>query len=153
VNQFIQGSDILKNQVLHQAMSTKIIDEISFQYVPSTGPGGQNVNKVATTAILRFDIIHSSALSERQRDRLVSLVGKKVDKEGILTIIARRFRSQEQNRKDAIARLENLVFHASKIEKMRLSTKPSFSSVKKRLEVKRHRSKLKQTRKTNSQSD
>jgi ribosome-associated protein len=147
------GRDILWSKNCYVEMSTKITDEITFQYVPSTGPGGQNVNKVATTAILKFDITHSVVLSERQRKRLYSLAGKKVNNQGILTIIARRFRSQEQNRKDAITRLENLVFQASKPEKKRHSTKPSFSSVQKRLDSKNIRSKLKQSRKTNSLSE
>ena len=128
----------------------KITDELTFQYVPSTGPGGQNVNKVSTTAILKFDVLHTVVLSESQRSRLLALAGKKVDKQGILSISARRFRSQEQNRKDAIARFVNLVSRASKPDKKRRTTKPSFSSVQKRLESKKNRSKLKQSRKTNN---
>lgn len=129
-------------------MSKKLMDEISFHYVTSTGPGGQNVNKVATTVILRFDVTHSVILSERQKHRLISLAGKKIDKQGMLNLTARRFRTQEQNRKDAIARLESLIERARRIEKKRLSTKPTLSSVQKRLEAKKIRSKLKQTRKS-----
>jgi ribosome-associated protein len=134
-------------------MSLKITDEISFQYIPSSGPGGQNVNKVATTAVLKFDIIHSTILTEYQRGRLISLAGKKVDKQGVLTITARRYRFQEQNRKDAIERLESLVNKTKKVEKKRHSTKPTYSSVQKRLEAKKHRGKLKQNRKTENLSD
>ena len=119
-------------------MGTKITDEISFQYIPSPGPGGQNVNKVATTAVLRFDIVHSVLLSGSQRNRLISLAGKKIDKEGILTITARRYRSQERNRKDALARLEELIHRASLIPRRRYPTIPNRSANQRRLEAKNY---------------
>jgi ribosome-associated protein len=134
-------------------MPLRITDEISFQFIPSTGPGGQNVNKVATTAVLKFNIMQSGVLTETQRERLVSLAGKKVDKQGVLTIIARRYRSQEQNRKDAVERLKRMVDQVNKIRKKRHSTRPSYSSVQNRLEAKKHRSQLKQNRKTDGLSD
>ena len=119
----------------------------------STGPGGQNVNKVATTAILHFDILHSTHLSEKQRENLPRLAGKKIDRDGTLTIIARRYRSQDLNRKDAIERLEELVRKANKKEKKRYLTKPTSSSVKRRLESKKIRGKIKKTRKTRELMD
>ncbi len=134
-------------------MPKGILDEISILNVTATGPGGQNVNKVATAVTLRFDVLHSEVLSEKQKNRLFSLAGKRMDKHGILTITARRFRYQQQNRNDAIHRLENLIERSSRVEKSRISTRPTISSIQKRLESKKIRSKLKHNRKSNSSFD
>jgi ribosome-associated protein len=128
-------------------MSPINLHEICFRFVSSTGPGGQNVNKVATTAVLTFNVAHSKSLSNKVRNRLILLAGKRIDKDGVLTIVARRFRSQDQNRRDAIKRLESLIRKATLPEKSRRPTRPTKSSIKHRLEMKKNRGKLKQNRK------
>ncbi len=94
-------------------------EEIQQQFVRASGPGGQNVNKVATAVQLRFDVAHSASLPDDVRGRLTRLAGKRLTKEGYLVIDARRFRTQEQNRKDAIARLVSLVRQAAQRPKIR----------------------------------
>jgi ribosome-associated protein len=120
--------------------------EIKIDFIRSTGPGGQNVNKVATAAQLRFDAAHSPSLPEDVRERLIKLAGKKVSGEGILIITARRYRSQEQNRQDAIDRLVALMRKAMERPKPRLKTKPSKAAKQRRLEAKKHRGKIKRMR-------
>jgi ribosome-associated protein len=78
-------------------MSSGLLNELRFQFIPSSGPGGQNVNKVATAVILQYDALHSKFLSDSQRDRLFKIAGKKLNQEGVLTILARKYRSQELN--------------------------------------------------------
>lgn len=125
-----------------------IIDEkeIKEQFVRSSGPGGQNVNKVATTVQLRFNISHNLSLPGDVRNRLMRLAGNRITEEGDLIIEARRFRTQERNRQDARERLVSLIRKATIKPKIRRKTKPSASSIKKRLEEKHHRGKLKQLR-------
>src|SRR5271157_1996433 len=84
-------------------------DELSWEFVRSSGPGGQNVNKVATAVQLRFDVAHSASLPEDVRERLTRLAGKRMTQEGYLIINARRFRTQEQNRQDSVTRLVGLI--------------------------------------------
>lgn len=122
-------------------------DEITIDFVRSGGPGGQNVNKVATAAQLRFDAAGSPNLPEDVRKRLISLGGKRVTSDGILVIDARRFRTQEKNRDDAVNRLVELIRKASVRPKTRRKTKPSRQSKEKRLEQKRRRSAIKERRK------
>ena len=86
--------------------------ELTFNFIRSSGPGGQNVNKVATAVQLRFDVSSSKSLHEEVKRRLISISGRKVTKEGILIIEARRLRTQEKNRKDAIARFTELIAKA-----------------------------------------
>jgi ribosome-associated protein len=121
-------------------------DEIQVEYVQSSGPGGQNVNKVATAAQLRFDVRNSPSLPEDVRRRLERLVGKRLTAAGVLVIEARRYRTQEQNRQDAIDRLVSLVRKAAEKPKTRRKTRPTAASVQKRLESKRRRSEIKRMR-------
>jgi len=120
--------------------------EIQEEFVRSSGPGGQNVNRVATAVQLRFDIANSASLPEDVRRRLLRLGGSRVTRDGILIIDARRFRTQEQNRKDARERLIGLVKRAAEKPKPRRRTKPTAASRRKRLEEKRRRSRIKQKR-------
>ena len=125
-----------------------IIDEkeIKEQFIRSSGPGGQNVNKVATAVQLRFNIRQNSSLPDDIRDRLTRLAGNRITEEGDLIIEARRYRTQERNRQDARERLAKMVRKATIKPKIRRKTKPSASSIKRRLEEKQHRGKLKQLR-------
>jgi len=120
--------------------------EIQIDFIRSAGPGGQNVNKVATAAQLRFDVAHSPSLPDDVRQRLIRFAGKKVTSDGTLIITARRFRSQEQNRQDAIDRLLALIRKAAERPKPRLKTKPTASAKQRRLEAKRQRSLTKRQR-------
>ncbi|MFM8319951.1 MAG: alternative ribosome rescue aminoacyl-tRNA hydrolase ArfB [Chloroflexota bacterium] len=120
-------------------------DEIQIDFVQSSGPGGQNVNKVATKAQLRFST-HSPSLPEDVRARLQALAHNRLLEDGILLIEARRYRTQEQNRADAIARLVELIRQAAQPPKPRRKTRPSAASVEKRLETKRRRSEIKRRR-------
>ena len=120
--------------------------EIREEFVRSSGPGGQNVNKVATAVKLRFDALRSPALPDEVKKRLIRLAGKKMNRKGELIIDARRFRTQEQNRKDAMDRLIGLVRKAVQKPKPRLKTKPTSASRERRLEAKHKRSDIKQAR-------
>jgi ribosome-associated protein len=120
--------------------------EISFQFILASGPGGQNVNKVATTVQLRFDAVHSHSLPGDVRERLVKLAGNRLTKKGELLITAKRFRSQERNRQDAIERLITLLQKAAEKPTQRRRTKPSSAAKQRRLDEKRHRGERKQAR-------
>jgi ribosome-associated protein len=122
--------------------------EIHFKFIRSPGPGGQHVNKAATAVQLRFDIGHSTSLPENVRLRLLQSAKNRINARGILIINANRFRSQDLNRKDALARLAELIAKSAKKTKPRYRTKPSIGSVKKRKEVKQQRSKLKRARRS-----
>jgi len=121
-------------------------NEIQEDFVRSSGPGGQNVNRVATAVQLRFDIVNSASLPEDVRRRLLRLGGSRVTRDGILIIDARRFRTQEANRKDARQRLIELVKKAAENPKPRHRTKPTSASKRRRLAEKRRRSRIKQQR-------
>jgi ribosome-associated protein len=126
-------------------------NEIREDFVRSSGPGGQNVNKVNTAVQLRFDVANSPSLSEPIRKRLLYLARNRTTDEGVLMIEAKRFRSQERNREDALNRLVNLIRQAAKPLKVRRKTKPTRASQEQRLQKKRHRSEIKRSRQSPNQ--
>lgn len=124
-------------------------NELRFDYIRASGPGGQNVNKVATAVQLRFDV-RASSLTEEVKLRLIRLAGKRVTDDGVLLIEARQFRAQEQNREDAIQRLVALVRRALVKPKPRKKTKPTKASKEKRLQSKKQKGEIKKSRQSNS---
>jgi ribosome-associated protein len=120
-------------------------EEVSFTAVRSQGPGGQNVNKVSSAVHLRFDI-RASSLPDDVKERLLSLPGRRVSKEGVLVLKAQTARSQEQNRALAMARLQHIVDEASVVQAPRKPTKPTYGSKQRRLEGKSIRSEVKAAR-------
>ena len=128
--------------------------EIQFHFIRASGPGGQNVNKVASAVQLRFDVKHSPSLPEAVRSRLLQLGGKKLSRDGVLTIEAARYRKQAQNRQDAVNRLTALILQATRKPKRRIRTSPSKASKERLREAKRHRSHIKKMRRpVNSTKD
>ncbi len=121
-------------------------DEIRLAFIRSSGPGGQNVNKVASAVQLRFDARNSQSLSAEVRERLMRMAGNRLTQEGEIVIEARRFRTQQANRQDAFDRLARLIEKASISPKVRHKTKPSAGAKLRRLETKRRRSEIKQFR-------
>lgn len=128
-------------------------DELQFSFIRASGPGGQNVNKVATAVQLRFDVLHSSSLPDDLRIRLIRLAGSRMTNEGILVIDARRFRTQECNREDAIERLRALVRRAAERPKPRHKTRPTLASKKRRVAEKKQRGQTKRLRGRVSRND
>jgi ribosome-associated protein len=120
--------------------------ELHFDFVRASGPGGQNVNKVATAVQLRFDAAHSPSLPDEVRRRLVRIAGKRVTGEGVLLITARRHRTQQKNRDDAVGRLVELVRKAAVVPKRRRRTRPTRASKERRLVEKRRKGEIKRTR-------
>ncbi len=127
--------------------------EIHCEFVRASGPGGQNVNKVATSVQLRFDVCNSPSLDPEVKKRLIKLAGKRMTEDGILMITAQRYRTQEKNREDAINRLKKLIEKATYTPRVRKQTKPSRASQEKRLQRKRIRSLVKRSRQTTEDND
>lgn len=117
--------------------------ELKVEFTTSPGPGGQNVNKLATAAVLRFNALQSPSLPQSVRDRLLAIANNKINKNGEIIIKAFRYRSQERNKQDAIERLQLLLKRAAFKPKTRRETKPTKASVKKRLEKKKIQGKTK----------
>jgi ribosome-associated protein len=121
-------------------------NELIFSFVRSSGPGGQNVNKVATSAQLRFDVRNSPSLTAEMKERLARLAGNRMTNDGTLVIEAKRYRTQEQNRADALLRLEVLLEKAAIQPKIRHATRPSLRARLTRVATKKKRGAVKKLR-------
>ncbi|MEL7449308.1 MAG: alternative ribosome rescue aminoacyl-tRNA hydrolase ArfB [Pseudomonadota bacterium] len=127
--------------------------ELQWQFVRASGPGGQNVNKVATAALLRFDAARSPSLPADVKRRLLALAGNRATEAGEIVIHAQRFRTQHQNRDDATKRLVALIHRATIVPKKRRKTKPSRAQKQRRLDDKRKRSNVKKLRRKDHGGD
>lgn len=121
--------------------------DLEFIFIRSSGPGGQNINKVSSAVQLRFDVLHNISLQDDQKQRLKKLAGRRINHQGILIIEAKRHRSQEQNKQDAIQRLIVLIQRALVKPQKRIPTRATHAAREKRLEYKKRHSALKNSRK------
>jgi ribosome-associated protein len=127
--------------------------ELTETFVRASGPGGQNVNKLATAVQLRFDVRHSPSLPTDVRARVAVLAGRRLTQDGVLVIIAQRHRTQERNREDARERLIELIRQAAVPPKRRRPTRPTAASRERRIESKKRRSGVKRLRGTKPSFD
>lgn len=121
-------------------------NELEISYILASGPGGQNVNKVATAAQLRFDAARSASLPERVRVRLLEIAGSRATRDGVIVITARRFRTQIRNREDAIERLATMIREAAHRQAFRVPTRPGRAARARRMDGKSHRAGIKRGR-------
>lgn len=128
-------------------------DEIAFAFVRASGPGGQNVNKVASAVQLRFDAAHSPSLPEGVKVRLARLAGRRMTQDGVIVIQAQRFRTQERNREDAVERLVELIRAATIVQPVRRATRPTLASKERRLAAKERRGTVKSLRRDKPQAE
>jgi len=127
--------------------------EIEESFVRASGPGGQNVNKLATAVQLRFNVRGSPSLPDDVRERLEHLAGSRLTRDGYLVIIAQRHRMQGRNREDALDRLIDLIRRAAVAPRVRWPTRPTKASRQRRVEAKKHRAGLKQMRRVKPTPD
>jgi ribosome-associated protein len=127
--------------------------ELEERFIRASGPGGQNVNKLATAVQLRFDVRHSPSLPTQVRTRLERLAGRRLTRDGVLVISAQRHRTQERNRQDALERLIALIQRAAVAPMPRRPTKPTAGARERRLQSKKHRGSIKDLRQVKSDMD